>query len=205
MKVVILGIQGSGKTYLAQKYFLDNEPNHIVFDINDEYPDDYIRYVPHKKTVDDYELLSEETKLFVKRVVFPNIWSIEQVEKAGKDKNKRLKLIVFDEADLIMPARKLFNSALHNLWVKSRHYRVDLVVISRRPTDLNTYVMDTADYLIVFNIPGHNAMRVLKDINAEAEKVIKSLDYNKHEFVIFNRAREYQKMTLEGIMSINLS
>ena len=96
-----------------------------------------------------------------------------------------------------MPARKNFNFALRNLWVNCRHYRLDLVAITRRPTDLNTYVMDTADYLVVYNISGHNALRVIRDISVGADIDVRELDFKKHEFLVFDRGRERTKYTFD--------
>jgi len=194
MRVTIIGLQGSGKTYLAKKVFLDKEKQHLVIDPNDEYTE-YTRYVP--KYTDDYEKLSEEIKVAIRKLVLPNTWSIEQLEKSGKEKKDRLKLLVIDEADLMLPARHNINAAIRNLIVKSRHLRLDIVFISRRPTDLNAYVMDVSDYLVVFKQVGYNALRTLRALKLDSDKAIKELDYEKHEFLLFDRERNYRRFTLD--------
>ena len=195
-RLTVIGIQGSGKTYLVKKAILDKEPQHLVIDPNDEY-DGYTRYVP--RFTDDYEKLTAEIKLVIKKLVLPNCWSLEQMEKTGKDKPKRLKLLVIDEADLIAPARRNINSMLRNLIVKSRHLRLDIVFISRRPTDLNAYIMDTSDKLVVFKQVGYNALKTLRALKLDSDKVIKKLDYAKHEFLLFDIDREYRKYTLDTL------
>ncbi len=194
MRITIIGLQGSGKTYLAKKAFLDREPHHLVIDPNDEYAG-YTRYVP--KYSDDYERLVEEIKIAVRKLVIPNTWSIEQLEKKGKDKPDRLKLLVIDEADLILPAKHNINAAIRNLIVKSRHLRLDIIFISRRPTDLNAYVMDVSDYLIVYKQVGYNALKTLRALKLDSDKAIKELDYDNHEFLLFDRERAYTKHTLD--------
>ena len=194
MRITIIGLQGSGKTYLAKKAFLDREPQHLVIDPNDEYAG-YTRYVP--KYTDDYERLVEEIKIAVRKLVIPNTWSIEQLEKKGKDKPDRLKLLVIDEADLILPAKHNINGAIRNLIVKSRHLRLDIIFISRRPTDLNAYVMDVSDYLIVYKQVGYNALKTLRALKLDSDKSIKDLDYENHEFLLFDRERAYTKHTLD--------
>ena len=52
-RLTVIGLQGSGKTYLVKKAILDKEPHHLVIDPNDEYGDEYTRYVP--RFTDDYE------------------------------------------------------------------------------------------------------------------------------------------------------
>ena len=121
------------------------------------------------------------------------------MEKSGKDKPKRLKLLVIDEADLIVPARTNINSMLRNLIVKSRHLRLDIVFISRRPTDLNAYIMDTSDKLVVFKQVGYNALKTLRALKLDSDKAIKELDYAKHEFLLFDVDREYRKYTLDTL------
>lgn len=195
-RLTVIGIQGSGKTYLVKKAILDKEAQHLVIDPNDEY-DGYTRYVP--RFTDDYEKLTQEIKLVVKKLVLPNTWSLEQVEKTGKDKPKRLKLLVIDEADLVAPARRNINSMLRNLIVKSRHLRLDIVFISRRPTDLNAYIMDTSDKLVVFKQVGYNALKTLRALKLDSDKVVKELDYAKHEFLLFDIDREYKKYTLDTL------
>ena len=195
-RLTVIGLQGSGKTYLVKKAILDKEPQHLVIDPNDEY-DGYTRYVP--RFTDDYEKLTQEVKLVVKKLVLPNTWSLEQKEKSGKDKPKRLKLLVIDEADLVVPARRNINSMLRNLVVKSRHLRLDIVFISRRPTDLNAYIMDTSDKLVVFKQVGYNALKTLRALKLDSDKVIKHLDYAKHEFLLFDVDREYRKYTLDTL------
>ena len=195
-RLTVIGLQGSGKTYLVKKAILDKEQQHLVIDPNDEY-DGYTRYVP--RFTDDYEKLTSEIKLVVKKLVLPNCWSLEQMEKTGKDKPKRLKLLVIDEADLIVPARTNINSMLRNLIVKSRHLRLDIVFISRRPTDLNAYIMDTSDKLVVFKQVGYNALKTLRALKLDSDKVIKQLDYAKHEFLLFDIDREYKKYTLDTL------
>lgn len=196
-RLTVIGLQGSGKTYLVKKAILDKEAQHLVIDPNDEYGDEYTRYVP--RFTDDYEKLTQEIKLVVKKLVLPNTWSLEQMEKTGKDKPKRLKLLVIDEADLVVPARTNINSMLRNLIVKSRHLRLDIVFISRRPTDLNAYIMDTSDKLVVFKQVGYNALKTLRALKLDSDKVIKQLDYAKHEFLLFDVDREYRKYTLDTL------
>lgn len=195
-RLTVIGLQGSGKTYLVKKAVLDKEPQHLVIDPNDEY-NGYTRYVP--RFTDDYEKLTQEIKLAIKKLVLPNCWSLEQMEKTGKDKPKRLKLLVIDEADLVAPARKNINSMLRNLIVKSRHLRLDIVFISRRPTDLSAYIMDTSDKLVVFKQVGYNALKTLRALKLDSDKAIKELDYAKHEFLLFDVDREYKKYTLDTL------
>ena len=196
IKTVVLGIQGSGKTHFVKHEMLDRYGSHyIIFDPNDEYIG-YKRYVP--KFTDEARLL-EETGLFLRRVVLPNVQSLEAIESGKKEKKKRLRAVIFDEADLILPSRKNINHQLRDLVVKCRHLRLDLVFISRRPTDLNAYIMDTADYLVVFKQVGYNALRTMRALKIDSDDEIKTLDYHNHEFLLFDRDRSYRRYTLDTL------
>ena len=200
MRLTVLGLQGSGKTWLTKKRFIPAYHLHcVVWDPNDEYTGiaGLIRYVP--KFTGEEEKLREELRLFIHRVVLPNCWSLEQLEKTGKEKTNRLRSIIFDEADLIAPSKRNLNSALHDLIVRSRHLRVDLIFISRRPTDLSAYVMDVSDYLVIFKQVGYNALKTVRALKVDSEKEIKELDYKKHEFLLYDRERNYKKFTADTL------
>jgi hypothetical protein len=196
IKTVVLGIQGSGKTYFVKNEMIPRYgSDYIIFDPNDEYTG-YKRYVP--KFTDEARLI-DETGLFVRRVVLPNIQKLEDIEAGKKEKRRRLRAVIFDEADLILPARKNVNHQLRDLLVKCRHLRLDLVFVSRRPTDLSAYVMDTADYLVVFKQVGYNALKTLKALKLESDEAVKGLDYHTHEFLLFDRDRSYTKYTIDTL------
>ena len=193
MRLVILGLQGSGKTHLAKESIIPHYGGkYIIFDPNGEYKG-FTRYVP--KFTGDTGALQEELKLFIRRFVLPNCQTLEDIEAGKKEKVKRLRAVIFDEADLIAPSRANIPAALRDLAVRSRHLRVDLIFIARRPTDLSAYLMDTADYMAVFKQVGYNALKTMKAVKLDSDDAIKGLDFARHEFLLFDLEREYQKMT----------
>ena len=196
-KICVLGLQGSGKTYLAKQFFLNRQSHHLIIDPMDEYIG-YTRYVPHPKMMDDYDSLSQEIKMVHKKLIFPNVLTIEQQAK-GKVKPDRLRLVVYDEADMYAPAQRFLNAAIRRTYVACRHMQLDLIALSRRPTDLNTYIMDTADYLLVFKISGANALKTIRNMNAECIDAVKGLSYDEHEFVLFDRDRSFETYTLDSL------
>lgn len=197
MRLVILGLQGSGKTYLAKtKVVSAYGDEYIVFDINNEYSG-FHRYVP--RFLGDDKRLKDEMGLFIKRVVLPNTQSLEDLEKGKKPKPKRLKAVIFDEADLIAPSKSNIPAALRDLVVRSRHLQLDLIFISRRPTDLNAYLMDTSDYMVVFKQVGYNALKTMRALKIDSDREIRDLDFGLHEFLLFDRERSYRKFTADTL------
>lgn len=198
MRLVILGLQGSGKTHLVKNVIIPRYGGrYIVFDPNAEYTENFVRYVP--KMTGDAAGIVEEMKLFIRRFVLPNCQTLEDIEAGKKEKKKRLRAVVFDEADLIAPSRANIPAVLRDLVVRSRHLRVDLIFISRRPTDLSAYLMDTADYLAVYKQVGYNALKTMRALKIDSDDAIKALDYPKYEFLLFDLERNYEKYTADTL------
>jgi ABC-type sugar transport system ATPase subunit len=158
---------------------------HLVIDPNDEY-EGFNRYIV--KYADDYDKLKEELKLVVRRLIKPNVRWIER-KKNKKKVKKPLHLVVMDEADLYMPSKKTM--ILRYLYVECRHMQLDLIAITRRLTDINAYPVEVSDYLIVFKQTGYNDLKRLREIGGkEAEEMMREkVDYNKHNFLFFDRDR----------------
>jgi len=196
VRLTVLGIQGSGKTYLVKNAILEMEPNHLVIDPNDEYTG-FTRYVPRFSA--DRDHYREEFNLVSKKMIRPHLRSLEDQNTGArlKREERRLKLLVIDEADLVAPSRSPLPSALHDLYVKSRHYRLTVVAVSRRLTDLSTYILDTSDYVILFKTVGANSLRVAKSLNADLAERVKALDFDAHEFLFMDRERNLTTATLE--------
>ena len=198
MRLVILGLQGSGKTHLVKNVIIPRYgKRYIVFDANNEYTGDFTRYVP--KFTGDNKTIQEEMKLFIRRFVLPNCQTLEDIEAGKKEKKKRLRAVVFDEADLIAPSRANIPAVLRDLVVRSRHLRIDVIFISRRPTDLSAYLMDTADYLIVFKQVGYNALKTMRALKIDSDDAIKGLNYPAHEFLLFDLERNFEKYTADTL------
>ena len=79
MRLVVLGLQGSGKTHLVKNVIIPRYGGrYIVFDPNNEYTGDFTRYVP--KFTGDTKSIQEEMKLFIRRFVLPNCQTLEAIE-----------------------------------------------------------------------------------------------------------------------------
>ncbi len=190
-KTVILGINGSGKTYFTKKNYLDKERYHFIVDPNREYSGGYNRYMP--KITQDQKQLNAELELVIKRFVNHNAPMMESKRKVKHP----LELFAIDEADLFAPSRQNLPYALHRLLVECRHRGngLDLLFITRRPTDLNAKIMDLADEIIVFCQTGVNAIKRLDSLSQGLGQAAANLDYDLHEYLVVNRKREYTKVT----------
>jgi len=186
-RITVLGLQGSGKTYLVTNSFLKYQKNHLIVDIMHEYPSDMHSYSP--KYLDDPDRLKEEISYIIKKLIIKNCVALEDKNTTKTDKN-RLKLVVFEESDLYAPSSERVAEGMRSLVVQSRHLQLDMIFISRRPSDVSAYIMDTSDYLIIGKQVGANALKIVNNLNSLAGAMLKKLDYEKHQFLLLNRNRD---------------
>lgn len=171
-RFVILGLQGTGKTYLA-KYILGQQPASIVYDVMHEYKG-YNRYIVKYRQYKQ-EAIDELNKL-VSQVVIGS----------GK-----IKLFILDEANRFCPPKPkpLPDSILElNDW--QRHYHISLGAICRRPTQLHTDLIELAHYLFIFQLKGKNDLLYLDALAAGLGDMVVTLP--EYHFVIVHPNHEFE-------------
>jgi len=171
-RFAILGLQGTGKTYLA-KGLLEKQPLSIAYDVLHEYQG-YNRYIVKNRQYGDEAIA--ELNMLVSKVVIGS----------GK-----IKLFVLDEANRFCPPKPhpLPDSILElNDW--QRHYHVSFGVICRRPTQLHTDLIELAHYLFIFQLKGKNDLIYLDSMSAGLGDKILALP--QYHFVIVHPNHEYE-------------
>lgn len=171
-RFVILGLQGTGKTYLA-KYLLGQMPASIVYDVMHEYQG-YNRYIVKYRQYGDEAI--DEINLLVSKVVIGS---------------KKIKLFILDEANRFCPPKPhpLPNSILElNDW--QRHYGISFGGVCRRPTQLHTDLIELAHYLFIFQLKGKNDLIYLDAMAAGlGDKILALPEYH---FVIVHPNHDYE-------------
>lgn len=145
-RFVILGLQGSGKSYFARG-LLQHEQASLVYDVLREYTG-FNRYIVKYRQHGKEGL--DELNLLVSKVVIGS---------------KRIKLFVIDEANRYCPPKPhpLPDSILElNDW--QRHYGISFGVIARRPTQLHSDLVELAHYMFIFQLKGRNDLAYLDSI-----------------------------------------
>jgi hypothetical protein len=171
-RFVILGLQGTGKTYLA-KYLLEQTPASIAYDVMHEYQG-FNRYIVKYRQFTKQGI--DELNLFVSKVVIGS----------GK-----IKLFILDEANRYCPPKPhpLPGSILElNDW--QRHYHVSFGVICRRPTQLHSDLIELAHYLFIFQLKGKNDLLYLDGMAAGLGDTILTLP--QYHFVIMHPNHEFE-------------
>jgi hypothetical protein len=171
-RFVILGLQGTGKTYLA-KHLLGQMPASIAYDVMHEYQG-FNRYIVKYRQYGQEAV--DELNMFVSKVVIGS---------------KKIKLFILDEANRFCPAKPhpLPDSILElNDW--QRHYHVTFGAICRRPTQLHSDLIELAHYVFIFQLKGKNDLIYLDAIaGGLGDKVLALPQYH---FVILQPNHEYQ-------------
>lgn len=171
-RFVILGLQGTGKTYMA-KYLLEQHPASIVYDVLHEYLG-YNRYIVKYRQYGNEAI--NELNMLVSKVVIGS---------------KKIKLFILDEANRFCPAKPhpLPDSILE-LNDFQRHYGISFGAICRRPTQLHTDLVELAHYLFIFQLKGKNDLLYLDGIaGGLGDKVLALPEYH---FVIVHPNHEYE-------------
>lgn len=190
-KVAVFGLQGSGKSHLVNELFIKGNPYCFVFDPQKEHSEAKFRYVPEHQ--DNFQKLSAEMSGALQKFVIPNCNNVNNKKRY----KEALDCVVFDEADLFYPAGKQMPHYARKFWVNSRHYMLtNLVTITRRFTDINIYIRDTADHLIVFKQSGATELKALENFSKGAKEAMQNeIVYEKRNFLYFNRSRNFEVMS----------
>lgn len=153
------------------KYFLRQQPDHLIFDPLEEYdvnefnvyrPDSIIR---KGSSVNP----SEEMEILIENVIKP-------AASCGK-----LKLFAIDEADIPFPAHEELGFNARQMLTLGRHWGpgntdgICVLYIARRPVNLNTNVVELADYRVFFTLTGRNDLKYMNDIRIHLDDVVTNL------------------------------
>lgn len=170
-KTCIFGLQGSGKTQWAMRQYKEFKKP-IVFVIND---DDASEWKKLKKVFvykADRRDIKNEMTFFISKV--------RDLALEGK-----IDLIIIDEADMFFQTNWDIDDAMNDIVLNHRHMGkgVALWLISRRPQDIPTKIVESCKHLIIFKLEGANALRKFDEIHPDISKKIFEIDYESHEFV----------------------
>lgn len=150
----IFGPRGSGKSWLLES-ILDTVPDHIVYDpMGDHYG--YRQYIPDDRTS------TEELSDLVRHVVIPTRPDLFAIDEANK---------------YILPKqqRRALPPGIDDLLDFGRHYGISFGVVSRRPVQFHSDLVELADALFIFGLQGKNDYRYLEDLHRGLGDAVRSL------------------------------
>ena len=173
---VISGLRGSGKTNLA-RYISGKHPDAVlVYDPLDQYPEyDVIR---PKQT--EYPGTAEELARWIKKL------------NLADTSKHNYRLLVIDEAQLVAPAGRKLHPAISRLNIIHRHYPLAIIWIAQRPRFLHANIINLADHLFLFRLPGATDARYLDDVARGLSERVREL--KEWQFAYVDKDRRFHTM-----------
>jgi len=162
-KILIIGIQGSGKTVLAKKIAKTNFKKPIAYKVSEDFDKE-----------GNWVYLYEPNDIYTDLNAF-----CEKVIQWGKE--KKIDCVIFDEADLFLPRYLQFNK-LKDLILKHRHYNLALIFITRRMQDIPALIAEQMHYIYAFSLEGDNAIKKLNEIRSGFGDKVKILPYGSYKY-----------------------
>lgn len=176
LHTLIFGLKGTGKSNLvAHVLAQDVYENHVVYDLAREHAEN-----ANHRIIPQYRQPPEATEEF--EAAFAALVT-------DNDREMRPDLFVGEEVNRYAPNGAKAPEALLDLADESRHYGVGFLGTSRRPAQVNTTLVELADYLIVFRVRGKNDTQRL---NREADGLGDAArDLDEYEFIVVDSMRDW--------------
>lgn len=187
--ICVFGLRGSGKSVWT-KNFLMQYKNHIIVDPMVEYAG-FRRYIPQHRTYCDEAIA--EIDMLADLLVVP---------KKGKGKAK-VDLFAIDESNRYCPSRHPLPPTLLDIMDYQRHWKLTTVHVARRPTQMNTDIVELANYIIIFNLAGKNDQQYLNDLSKGLGDAV--LQLPKYHYMLVDENRKYTQMSPVNIIKTGRS
>ena len=168
VKITLVGIQGSGKTYNARK-LIKAMRRPLIYGV---YP---------------FEWKNESDKV---EVFIPNDFSMNTFEDFAKElisiqeKTKAYDCLFVDDADLFFNTNFSHYPFTNRLFISQRQLGLTLIFASKRPQNLSTKVYENSDYIFVFATEGVNVKRYLENLHPDMKILLPKLSREKHNFIL---------------------
>ena len=176
--ISIFGLKGAGKTVFL-KNLLNAFPKHLIIDPMLEYGG-YRRYLPENRAFSP--AAQAEIDMVAEMLVVPT-----------KGNKAKVDLFAIDEANRYLPSRHPLPPVIQDINDLQRHWGLTSAYIARRPTQINTDVIELSDWIIIYNLAGKNDIQYLNDLSdGLGDEVLKMPKYH---FMFVDQRRQYQMMS----------
>lgn len=146
----ITGLPGSGKSHLIKHFILpelaESKAKVVVVDPNMEYYSKYDDITIFRLM--DYGSAEDEIEVLIKFLL---------------DTPKAVDVVIMDESNVVFNKLRL-TSAAKKLVNTLRHQEIDLIVVARRPVDINITISELARERYIFKARGVNDIKRLNEI-----------------------------------------
>jgi len=181
----VFGLRGSGKSWFV-KSVLESTPDHLIYDPLKEH-NGYNKYTPTDRTsIDELAQVIEGPVIKGVKVTEDNkgMFPTRRVGETWKPE-----LFVIDEANrYIYPKPTRLPKPVADLVDYGRHWNVSFGVVARRPVQFHTDLIELADVVFFFQLPGKNDHAYLESLHVGLGDTIRDLP--PYHFVAFSHGSE---------------
>ncbi len=173
---VVAGLRGSGKTNFARLIANVDQDAVLVYDPLGQYPE-FDRIEPKQRS---FPQAAEEFARIIKKY---------QLRDASKH---NYRLLIIDEAQRLAPVAKALNRDIALLNSEHRHIPLGIVWIARRPRELHAEIINLADHMMIFRLPGATDFKFLEDTAKGLGEKVRNL--TQYQFTYVDQDRRYWNM-----------
>ena len=158
-KVLICGLNGTGKTYLSK--YLARHHKAFVITMN-----------PHEWETED--------------VIVGKCESVNDFEywlKSWKVLKGTIDMIILDDFDMFFRTHLDTLKEFSDLVYRNRHYGVSVIAITRRPQNIPTKYYEIFEVLAIFTLESPTAIEKFNQIYNGLGELVKQLPYKSYKFV----------------------
>ena len=178
-------MRGSGKSWFV-KSVLESTPDHLIYDPLKEHTG-YNKYTPSDRTsIDELCKVIEGPVIKGVKVTEDNkhMFPTRRVEETWKPE-----LFVIDEANrYIYPKPTRLPKPVADLVDYGRHWALSFGVVARRPVQFHTDLIELADVVFFFHLPGKNDHQYLESLHVGLGDTVRNLP--PYHFVGFSHGSE---------------
>lgn len=181
----VFGLRGSGKSWFV-KHVLDSSPDHLIYDPLKEHRG-YNKYTPTDRTsIDELSKVIEGPVIQGVRVTEENK---RQFPTRRVGETWKPDLFVIDEANrYIYPHPREIPKSVADLVDYGRHWNLSFGVVARRPVQFHTTLIELADVVFFFYLPGTNDYQKLEGMHPGLGDAVRSLP--PHHFASLSHGTE---------------
>lgn len=160
-KMIVCGIQGSGKTQFSQLLIDHKQYRVFVYTPN---PQEF------EECGDNY-LIADAKQ-----------WSIEQFAETAIHLGKTgvIDGVFLPEFDFSLSHNFEMKGAINDLMISHRHYMLFVIGNTRRPQDIPAKVFESSLFIVCFSMAGSNAAKKLNDVWAGLGDAVQDLPYKSY-------------------------
>ncbi len=181
----VFGLRGSGKSWFV-KSVLQSTPDHLIYDPLKEHSG-YNKYTPTDRTsIEELEKVIQDAVIKGIKVVEDNktMFPTRRVGETWKPE-----LFVIDEANrYILPKPTRLPKMVNDLVDYQRHWNISFGVVARRPVQFHQDIIELADVVFFFTIPGKNDHAYLNSLHPDLGDTVRNLP--PYHFVAFAHGSE---------------